>query len=648
MGLDPFLQKGMASAKGSGGLGRKVLNILGGAEGDPSQHSGMTMRDRGMSQAKNPGGLGKRAIRMVIKSYLGGGLGELSGLGSLSSTLGQLGSVGEAVGSVMDTVGGAVDSVGGPLKGALGDIPMDASGVQDLLTDQLGLPVGPANLQKAIMDKTGIPLGPGAIVDKVMGPDMLNANPVYGEAINEMLENRDPRRKRGNQPYATISELAPYGPGPQASSQPAFVPPAATGADNRAGVRNLVSQRFGEGSPMTQYIGRYQDGGQYRTGKKRVRAVMDLDPNETVTVTPVGMTPPPNPNPDNQSAVQQAVAGDARQSLGKDIHQPLVIDRGTGALSLPEAGTGIHIPGTDIFYPNKRGATTAEKVFSWLGFIASKGTGKSPGSRINEAGEWNLGQDYRNEIERHGLQTDLEGRVSSLLEQRALNRMRSRIGVPRQETYKHGQTRVRPAGVKDQTGQGRRMLQGEVFHELKGWVPDQYGAYPAQGEEAPHKTTHKIYRTKNGRVEFAETTYDPETRTQRFRIWDPITNKMGFSDTPTEQNWVARQAGWGAAALQKQAASDDVAIKQARSLKKMIEDNPGISSGDVEFKNLSSQTQRRFFNLLSDVSRNHPVGDEYRDEWIEIMDYVHANTSKAIRRRFDEEYPKPKTGESPR
>ena len=546
-GGSPFLQQGLSSGRAAGGLGRTVFNILGGAEDDPSRHIGMDMLERGKSQAKNPGGLGKTAVRTLIKSYLGGGLGALADIGTVSDVA-SVADKARDVASVADKVSDATSVIDKVAEGA--DSVRDSTwGVKDFLE---GIPTGAEGPRGAVMDfitqQTGIPIGGQAIVGKL--GEAMNLDPQDIRDVQTLMAQRDPQRKYGNVNQAMA---------PNEYLQPPPVPSNASRQINRqGGVRNLVAQRFGEGSPITKYIGSYQEPGAYTvpdTGRSE-NVIATVEPGETISFSG-------DPN-----------APDPMSLLGQDIYQPLLLGRGGGPNRLPERGKGMWIPGTDILFPPENKVSWPEKVFGYAGAIASKFTGKSPGERFRESEEWTTARDYMREIERSQLQAVLEGRNLNPVETLLHHQMRDRIGAASQRVHHAGETRTADAhGITDPTGQGRRPMWEETWDPMQNRfirTPDKPHWF-ADAMETPDKTGDKVYR--RGASEVAISQWNPATRRKQYRVWNEETGKLTWQDTPHESNWQKVEAGFGDPAVASLRGEDSVLLHDVKTLNRILDES---------------------------------------------------------------------------
>jgi hypothetical protein len=428
MGMDDLLRKGMQSGKSSGGLGRKLFNVLGGGEGDPSQHSGMSILERGRSQAQNQGGLGKRVISGAIKSYLGGALGEVGELGTLSDA-----------GGVMDAVKGG------------------RSGLQDFITD-----------------KTGIPIGGQAIMGK--GLELAGVNPTtVGHAQTIMGGVRDPQRKYGNVNQAMD---------PSEYLQPASVPTNASRQIGRqAGVRDLVSQRFGEGSPMTQYIGSYDTPGTH-VAEKDGPITANVKKGEVIQF---------GGDPEVFPSVHPDLPGAHRRPTSKGGEwTPYADDYGSRH--------------GDVVVPNPRPATGLQKALGYLSFVTGKFQGK-PSKEFGDIENWNFGQDASEAIMNARLQRGYEGKAGRtdypgyVVEQDALDAMRARIGATESGVMKQiGTERLQPTGrVDDETG--RISVQQQIYgvgpEGGVGWRPVE-GGYEGPQQGSGSRASRKVYQDTQG------------------------------------------------------------------------------------------------------------------------------------------------------
>ena len=399
-----------------------------------------------------------------------------------------------------------------------------------------------------ITQQTGIPIGGQAIVGKL--GEMMDVKPIYTEAIQDAMGNRDPQRKYGNVNQAMA---------PNEYLQPPPVPSNASRQINRqGGVRNLVAQRFGEGSPITKYIGSYQEPGAYTvpdTGRSE-NVIATVEPGETISFSG-------DPN-----------APDPMSLLGQDIHQPLLLGRRGGPNRLPERGKGMWIPGTDILFPPENKVSWPEKVFGYAGAIASKFTGKSPGERFRESEEWTTARDYMREIERSQLQAVLEGRNLNPVETLLHHQMRDRIGAASQRVHHAGETRTADAhGITDPTGQGRRAMWEETWDDMQNRfirTPDKPHWF-ADAMETPDKTGDKVYR--RGASEVAISQWNPATRRKQYRVWNEETGKLTWQDTPHESNWQKVEAGFGDPAVASLRGEDSVLLHDVKTLNQILDES---------------------------------------------------------------------------
>ena len=312
-------------------------------------------------------------------------------------------------------------------------------------------------------------------------------------------------------------------------------------------MQNLVAQRHGEGSPITKYIGRYEKKGEYKvpdTGQSE-NIMATVEPGETIHFSGAPKAP------------------DTKALLSGEIHQPLLLDRKGGAHRLPKRGTGMHVPGTDIFLPPENEVSGLEKAFGYFGALASKFT-KNPYQSFRDSEEWTTTRDYKREIERSQLQSELEGRNLNPLEILRHHRMRERIGAPSQRVYRHGQVREEMAhGVVDPTGQGRRSKQETTWDEMQQRfvpTPDKKPWF-VEAMESPDKTDDKIYRNRGTEVAVAQ--WNPDTRTKQYKVWNP--------ETPDESSWRAVQAGYGDAAVARLRGDDLALLQDAESLEAVLD-----------------------------------------------------------------------------
>ena len=467
-GGSPFLQQGLSSGRAAGGLGRTVFNILGGAEDDPSRHIGMDMLKRGKSQAKNPGGLGKTVVRTAIKSYLGDALGALAEIGTVSDVASAAGEVSEAAsaaGEVSDATSilgkvaeGAEEArdpmfalknmVGGAavgVKNVLGG-PTPAEGVRGAVQDFITHPRG------AVMDfitqQTGIPIGGQAIVGKL--GEAMNFDPQDIRDVQTLMAQRDPQRKYGNVNQAMA---------PNEYLQPPPVPSNASRQINRqGGVRNLVAQRFGEGSPITKYIGSYQEPGAYtvpNTGRSE-NIVATVEPGETISFS---------------GAPQQAQV--TPQKVYPDFDGPgrRPTTAGGSWTDYPEGAGSAH---GDVHVPNARGENKFQTGLGWLSYIAGKFQGDDPWDKAANRKSWNFKQDASEAILNARLQRGYEGKAGRtdypgyIREQNALDSLREAIGIPQ-------------SGVMQRIGEERDRVIGTMPDGRPKTVRERFGVGPEGG-----------------------------------------------------------------------------------------------------------------------------------------------------------------------
>ncbi len=484
-GGSPFLQQGLSSGRAAGGLGRTVLNILGGAEDDPSRYIGMDMLKRGKSQAKNPGGLGKTVVRTAIKSYLGAGLGALGDIGTVSDVASAAGEVSEAASaagevseaaSAADTasdVASAADKasdatsaadkvaegadpardpmfalknmVGGAavgVKNVLGG-PTPAEGVRGAVQDFITQPRG------AVMDfitqQTGIPIGGQAIVGKL--GEAMNFDPQDIRDVQTLMAQRDPQRKYGNVNQAMA---------PNEYLQPPPVPSNASRQINRqGGVRNLVAQRFGEGSPITKYIGSYDVPGTY-VAQKDERIMADVARGETVAF---------GGDPQQAQVTPQKVYPD----FDGPGRRPTTA--GGSWTDYPEGAGSAH---GDVHVPNARGENKFQTGLGWFSYFAGKLLGDTPWDKAANRKAWNFKQDASEAIMNARLQRGYEGKAGRtdypgyIREQNALDSLREAIGIPQ-------------SGVMQRIGEERDRVIGTMPDGRPKTVRERFGVGPEGG-----------------------------------------------------------------------------------------------------------------------------------------------------------------------
>ncbi len=443
-GGSPFLQQGLSSGRAAGGLGRTVFNILGGAEDDPSRHIGMDMLERGKSQAKNPGGLGKTAVRTLIKSYLGDGLGALADIGTVSDVA-SVADKARDVASVADKVSDATSVIDKVAEGA--DSVRDSTwGVKDVLE---GIPTGAEGPRGAVMDfitqQTGIPIGGQAIVGKL--GEAMNFDPQDIRDVQTLMAQRDPQRKHGNVNQAMA---------PNEYLQPPPVPSNASRQINRqGGVRNLVAQRFGEGSPITKYIGSYDVPGTY-VAQKDERIMADVARGETVAF---------GGDPQQAQVTPQKVYPD----FDGPGRRPTTA--GGSWTDYPEGAGSAH---GDVHVPNARGENKFQTGLGWLSYIAGKFQGDTPWDKAANRKSWNFKQDASEAILNARLQRGYEGKAGRtdypgyIREQNALDSLREAIGIPQ-------------SGVMQRIGEERDRVIGTMPDGRPKTVRERFGVGPEGG-----------------------------------------------------------------------------------------------------------------------------------------------------------------------
>ncbi len=478
------------------------------------------LSQRGMSQAKNKGGIVKKAIRTAIKTYLGGGLGGLSEVG----------------GGVMGEIGGA--AMGG------------AEGLQGMMTEKLGMPVGAGGVQDFITEKTGMPIGGGAIVGK--GLEAAGVNPTtVGHAQNLVEAGSDPQRKYGNVNQAMD---------PSEYMRPASVPTASSRQINRqGGVRNLVAQRFGEGSPITQYIGAFEHG----------------TPHEGVVV-------PGNPaaGPDSQR-----ISFDA--TPGEKVHVEPARPDLVGAHRRPTSKGGEWTPYADDFgsqsgdvvIPNEKKATGFQKTLGYLSLVAGKFQGK-PLKEFDDIQNWNFAHSASEAIMNARLQRAYEGKAGRtdypgyINEQAALDSMRARMGSPESGVMKTiGAERMQTVGNMDD-GTGRLNVQQQVRgvdpEGRLAWSPVE-GGYEGPGSAVPAGSDRKVFYDSGGNQ--TDGAIATQYRLSRYN------RATGQYDEP-EGPMVQIQAGIGAAGIYRLDAKDQDLYDTAKGMEAILADTGfGVSGG---------------------------------------------------------------------
>ncbi|HIF12844.1 MAG TPA: hypothetical protein EYQ82_07565 [Dehalococcoidia bacterium] len=488
----------------------------------------------------------------------------------LLGLLGKAGAAAKAVGGAAKAAaGGVMDMVGGA-SGGLAESVTKAANIQPELASTMGADVssnfvggnvkapsvmermgnmgrdmlksgGPQNY---LSDKMGIPTDAQGLVG--MAGEKLGVSPVITEGVQDLMDM--PQSDIPGQQKRQMDELGRQ-QGFMNQLQPSTRSSAQRQIGRQSSVRNLVAQRFGEGSPITKYIGNYQEAGSYTApdNGQQENITATIEPGETVHF----MGDPNAPDPMSQ--------------LRGDIFQPLMGNRGN--YSFPDQSKGVHASGTDIFRPNQRKTTGLEKVLGWAGFIGSQLQGKMPSERFREGQAWSLDRDYREELERIELQAHEEGRDVTLPERNVMNAMRDRIGVGRQETYKAGERRSVTSQVADLTGQDRRMLQPEIFGSFTGWTPDG-PAYPATAGEGRDRSDDTWYRNKGTQKAVREwnSAANDGKGAKQFPVWNEETGELSWQDTPDESNWRAVSSGYGDAAVARLKSDDALLMIHARAL----------------------------------------------------------------------------------
>ena len=538
MGVDPFLQKGMSQAKGSGGLGRSVLNILGGSEGDSSKYLGKSIAEKGMGSAENEGGLGKRVIPAFIKSMVGGGLGAVGGiseLGSLSSTLGELGAIGKTAANVVDTIGGVVDSIASPVLEAVSPVTDVIGGVQDTISgfaDNI-LPSegiagevvgsfregGPVQVLKdTVSDLTGldVPIGPKDMIG--MAGEKLGLSPEMTETLQAMQGAKDPnkrvmssapplsvladeeRRKR----LASAAELGARSGSAQSSTRKRESRAKAQADRQGAMMRSLVESRMGAESPLLTHLGGYIDGGQRRIpgedeGRDNQTVLMNVGGGETITVTPAGEKPPPNPNPSQgqssldyisfpgttdasgASSVQGQLAGLGGDVGGVDYEGP---HRFVGGKAVPVSSDVMSASVGDLHTPISEEPSTLDKILAGVGLVAGKFQGAPYGERASSRTDREKVDRYREALQAFHTQLAYEGREPTPQEKRMEFAMGIGLGDRKDSILAPPQHRT---SVREGATPG---TQDTVLEEWKNGRWNEISVVSSHTDKAPRKVYH--------------------------------------------------------------------------------------------------------------------------------------------------------------
>ena len=285
---------------------------------------------------------------------------------------------------------------------------------------------------------------PGNVMQAV--GNQMGMNPEYTASLRELADNRNTpwmhERQQAQMQQPMQQQQPAYGYRPMGQGR------APMQMARQSGVKNLVAQRFGAGSPITQYIGSFQygtpPGGITIPGNPNnidgVRAVMDVTPGETVTVTP-----------NNYNYINPM--------LNQGYVDPATRNRGmvyteSGAQPAP----GVPIRGTDLMRLNRPEATTADKVFAYLGSIAGRFQGAPPAERIERAVSFREQSQIQNELDRFNEQLERERRIPNRVEQVVMDQYREKLG---QEALfeRLGAQREMPVAGVDALGRGRTVLQ---------------------------------------------------------------------------------------------------------------------------------------------------------------------------------------------
>ena len=257
---------------------------------------------------------------------------------------------------------------------------------------------------------------PGNVMQAI--GNQMGMNPEYTASLRELADNRNTpwvherQQAQMQQPMPMQQQEPAYGYRPMGQGR------APMQMARQSGVKNLVAQRFGAGSPITQYIGSFQygtpPGGITIPGNPNnidgVRAVMDVTPGETVTVTP-----------NNYNYINPM--------LNQGYVDPATRNRGmvyteSGARPAP----GLPIRGTDLMRLRRPEATTTDKVFGYLGSIAGRFQGAPPGERIDRAVSFREQRQIQDELDRFNEQLERERRVPNRVEQVVMDQYREKLG----------------------------------------------------------------------------------------------------------------------------------------------------------------------------------------------------------------------------
>ena len=425
---------------------------------------------RGTKNAKGKAGTGKKLIQGAIKTVASIYAGGAAGLGAGSGAAGGATAAGGGAGSF-----GGAGAIGGgaavpsqilptnmPLE--IADVAKDLSAPQSSVMDAFS--GGASGVKGYITDKTGIPTSAGDVVGQVGGK--LGIQPEYINSVQDVLANRGPKQDplQASQNFPQQQKQSSY----QNVYQNSRV---GKGASGQSGVMGMVNQRFGKDSQIAGYLGAYQEGGSVlipeTEGSADKTYLIDVGGGERVTVTPA----------DGQV---NASAADLRSQNRAIIYD----DRGNRSYASEEHGS--QIKGTDLMRPHQQRATGLDKAFGWFGAIGSKGTGASPGQRIQGSEDWRQARAIMDEVTRFRRQLGDEQRAPTYDEQIGVDRLLNSIGQPSLYGIMPGSERERPTGQINERGQPTSLIERLGATEAGGLGFTPFGDPFAKGAPRPNPT----------------------------------------------------------------------------------------------------------------------------------------------------------------
>ena len=490
---------------------------------------------RGTKNAKGKKGTGNAIIRKAVKAVVGN----------------VVGGVGGAAGGFLDEAGAAVGNVASDLSAE--------SGVMDAVSG------GRTGIQGYITDKTGIPTNAEGVVGQV--GERLGIQPAYIESVQDVLANRGPKQAplQASQNFPQQQKQSPY----QNVYQNSRV---GTGARGQSGVMGLVNQRFGKDSQIAGYLGAYQEGGSVTipgtpgTGDKPY--LIDVAPGERVSV---------------QSA-------DMRNENRAIIYD----DRGNRSYASEEHGS--QIKGTDLMRPHQQRATGLDKAFGWFGAIGSKGTGASPGQRIQGSEDWRQARAIMDEVTRFRRQLGDEQRAPTYDEQIGVDRLLNSIGQPSLYGIMPGSERAMETGEVNERGQNITVMQRLSATDAGGlgWVT--FGDPIPKGQaRSGDKRNFPIDSDGDGLADRVQTQQLNLATGEYVNIGDP--------------SGITR--GLGAAQLDAQKAQAEQVMLMTEELNDLLDygmQDPNNSETFVAFTDLEGRAKKAFNELVLQVRKATTVG----------------------------------------